>query len=138
MNLAEARRIVRRAEREQDKREEKASREGAKKLIGKHFKYDNGGDGRRRWWLYVKVLDISTTYRWFTRLVTLNVQALNQDKESPYFSPYFGDIQIEVHGRHDARGGSMGDNYIPITEEEFREATDEIFRMIGLVRREDE
>lgn len=121
MSLAEARRIVKRSEKEEGAALEKRNREAAERLVGRCFKFWNGGDGRH-WWLYVKVLRVTNVWEYTAGVEAEFVQA----------SPTWG-VGIE-HTHLSLYHGKLGDGYEPISTEEYERETSIIFAMFGLKR----
>lgn len=125
LQLKEARRLVAKADREAEKRQEAAVKARAEALIGKHFKFYNGGGGDN-WWLYVKVVGVASIWKNYGHLIVDSFQAAPNNEhgisvERNCHLNFFGD-----------RG--LSDGYIPVSEEEFERETAKILAKLGLKR----
>ena len=126
VTLAEAKRIVKRAKAAEDKAMAETTRKAALKLIGKCFVYRNSVGDEANWPLYVRVLAVKSVYTYIADLWVESIQASPKD--------IYG-IEVRRDGRLDAYYGALDPDYVPITEDEYKQKTDAILAMLGLTRK---
>ena len=123
LTLIQARRIVKQAEKTEEETLVERTRVAAEKLVGKHFKFWNGGDGEN-WWLYLRVLAVKSVWKYVATFRAEHIQA----------APAFG-ISVEVNDRPSAHNGELDSAWQPISETEYVRETGKILRKLGLERR---